>query len=128
MMKRTRDMDRGNEVMVLIRANNFDKAMIALADMVRYGGLKILGKPRVVPAALSAWVLEDVTGEKPLKEFRAHVVARVLGNPSKVIGRLMDIHPPAHVLVVPPDTNAGKELAREWRNFKELRGFHPPKV
>ncbi|NPA47323.1 MAG: DUF356 domain-containing protein [Thermococci archaeon] len=115
------------EVVILVRADSFDKAMVALADVVRYGMLRIVGKPRILPPALSSWVLEDVTGEKPLKEFRAHVVARVEGGTGRVIGRVREIHPPAHILVVPPDTKAWRELLREWRSFKELKGFHPPK-
>lgn len=39
----------------------------------------------------------------------------------------MDIHPPAHVLVVPPDSEAWTELMRLWGTFEKLRGFHPPK-
>jgi hypothetical protein len=39
----------------------------------------------------------------------------------------MDIHPPAHVLVVPPDEDAWEELMGSWGSFKKLKGFHPPK-
>lgn len=30
---------------VLVRADNFQKASVALADLVRYGGMKIRGIP-----------------------------------------------------------------------------------
>ncbi|ASJ03553.1 hypothetical protein A3L09_09950 [Thermococcus profundus] len=112
---------------VLVRTDSFEKASIALADLVRYGGMKIRGDPRIIPPALSEWVFEKISGEKPRKHFRAHVVAQIDLPPAKAIGRLMDIHPPAHVLVVPPDTEAWGELMRLWGSFEKLRGFHPPK-
>ncbi len=37
----------------------------------------------------------------------------------------MDIHPPAHVLVVPPDSEAWTELMRLWGTF-ESSGLPPP--
>ncbi len=116
------------ETFILIRADSFDKAMIALADAVRYGGLKILGDPRIIHPTFSDWILEDVTGEKPKKAFRSHVAARVEGEAGLVIDRVRRIHPPAHVLVVPRDTKAWKELSNLWGTFEKLRGFHPPKV
>ncbi|AJC71795.1 hypothetical protein X802_06195 [Thermococcus guaymasensis DSM 11113] len=112
---------------VLVRTDNFQKASIALADLVRYGGMKIRGDPRIIPPALSDWAFEKISGEKPRKRFKAHVVAQIDLPPKKAIGRLMDIHPPAHVLVIPPDTEVWEELMRLWGTFEKLRGFHPPK-
>ncbi|WP_010480119.1 DUF356 domain-containing protein [Thermococcus zilligii] len=112
---------------VLVRTDNFQKASVALADLVRYGGMKIRGDPRIIPPALSDWAFEQIMGEKPKKKFRAHVAAQIDLPPAKAIGRLMDIHPPAHVLVIPPDTGVWGELMRLWGTFEKLRGFHPPK-
>jgi len=112
---------------VLVRTDNFQKASVALADLVRYGGMKIRGDPRIIPPALSDWAFEKISGEKPKKRFKAHVVAQIDLPPKKAIGRLMDIHPPAHVLVIPPDTEVWEELMRLWGTFEKLRGFHPPK-
>jgi len=112
---------------VLIRTDNFQKASVALADLVRYGGMKIRGDPRIISPALSDWVFEKVSGEKPRRRFNAHVAAQIDLPPAKAIGRLMDIHPPAHVLVVPPDSEAWEELIRLWGSFEKLKGFHPPK-
>ncbi len=112
---------------ILVRADNFHKASVALSDLVRYGGMRILGDPRIIPPALSDWAFEQISGEKPRKRFNAHVAAQVDLPPAKVIGRLMDIHPPAHILVVPPDENAWEELMRQWGTLEKLRGFHPPK-
>jgi hypothetical protein len=112
---------------VLVRTDNFQKASIALADLVRYGGMKIRGDPRIIPPALSDWAFEKISGERPRRRFRAHVVAQIDLPPAKAIGRLTDIHPPAHVLVIPPDTEAWEELMRLWGTFEKLKGFHPPK-
>ena len=112
---------------VLVRTDSFQKASIALADLVRYGGMKIRGDPRIIPPALSDWAFEKISGEKPRKKFKAHVVAQIDLPPAKAIGRLTDIHPPAHVLVIPPDTEVWEELMRLWGTFEKLRGFHPPK-
>ncbi|WP_457743059.1 DUF356 domain-containing protein [Thermococcus sp.] len=112
---------------VLVRTDNFQKASVALADLVRYGGMRIRGDPRIIPPALSDWAFEKVSGEKPRKRFKAHVVAQIDLPPRKAIGRLMDIHPPAHVLVIPPDSEVWEELMRLWGSFEKLRGFHPPK-
>ncbi|WP_297488824.1 DUF356 domain-containing protein [Thermococcus sp.] len=112
---------------VLVRADSFHKASTALSDLVRYGGMEIRGDPRIIPPSLSEWAFESISGERPKKKFRAHVVAQVDLPPKKAIGRLMDIHPPAHVLVIPPGTEAWEELLRRWRTFEKLRGFHPPK-
>ena len=113
--------------MVLVRADNFQKASVALADLVRYGSMNIRGDPRIMPPALSDWVFEKISDEKPRKKFKAHVIAQIDLPPSKAIGRLMDIHPPAHVLVIPPDTDVWEELIRLWGTFEKLKGFHPPK-
>ncbi|ASJ01269.1 DUF356 domain-containing protein [Thermococcus gorgonarius] len=112
---------------VLVRTDNFQKASVALADLVRYGGMKIRGDPRIIPPALSDWAFEKISDEKPRKKFKAHVVAQIDLPPKKAIGRLMDIHPPAHILVIPPDTEVWEELMRLWGTFEKLRGFHPPK-
>ena len=112
---------------VLVRTDNFQKASVALADLVRYGGMRIRGDPRIIPPALSDWAFEKISGEKPRKRFKAHVVAQIDLPPKKAIGRLMDIHPPAHVLVIPPDSEVWEELMRLWGSFEKLRGFHPPK-
>ncbi|NJE54048.1 DUF356 domain-containing protein [Thermococcus sp. 21S9] len=112
---------------VLVRTDNFQKASVALADLVRYGGMRIRGDPRIIPPALSDWAFEKISGEKPRKRFKAHVVAQIDLPPRKAIGRLMDIHPPAHVLVIPPDSEVWEELMRLWGSFEKLKGFHPPK-
>ncbi|RKX45342.1 MAG: hypothetical protein DRP38_08550 [Thermotogae bacterium] len=113
--------------MVLIRTDSFDKAMIALADLVRYGGMEIRGKPRIIPPALSDWAFEKIVGEKPKKKYRAHVIAQVNLPPAKAIGRLREIHPPAHIIVIPPESNVHKELLKMWGTFELLKGFYPPK-
>ncbi|BAA30724.1 DUF356 domain-containing protein [Pyrococcus horikoshii] len=112
---------------VLIRTDNFKKALTALADLVRYGGMKIRGTPRIIPPALSDWAFEQIVGEKPRKRVKAHVVAQVDLPASKAIGRIRDIHPPAHIIVIPVGSPVHKELLRLWGTFKELKGFHPPK-
>ncbi len=112
---------------VLVRTDDFQKASVALADLVRYGGMKIRGDPRIISPALSDWTFEKISGEKPRRKFRAHVVAQIDLPPAKAIGRLIDIHPPAHILVVSPDTKAWEELMRLWKTFEKLKGFHPPK-
>ncbi len=116
----------GNTI-ILVRTDNFHKASIALADLVRYGGMNIQGDRCIVPPALSDWGFEHVSGEKRRTKFNAHVVAQVDLSPAKAIGRLTDIHPPAHVLVIPPNTGAWEELIRLWGTFEKLKGFHPPK-
>lgn len=113
--------------MVLIRTDSFDKAMVALADLVRYGGMEIRGKPRIISPALSDWAFEKIVGEKPKKKYRAHVIAQVNLPPAKAIGRLREIHPPAHIIVIPPESNVHKELLKMWGTFELLKGFYPPK-
>ncbi len=113
--------------MVLIRTDSFDKAMIALADLVRYGGMEIRGKPRIIPPALSDWAFEKIVGEKPKKKYRAHVIAQIDLPPAKAIGRLREIHPPAHIIIIPPESNVHKELLKMWGSFEVLKGFYPPK-
>jgi len=112
--------------MVLIRTDSFDKAMIALADLVRYGGMEIRGKPRIIPPALSDWTFEKIVGEKPKKKYRAHVIAQIDLPPAKAIGRLREIHPPAHIIII-PESNVHKELLKMWGSFEVLKGFYPPK-
>ncbi|AIF69467.1 hypothetical protein PAP_05290 [Palaeococcus pacificus DY20341] len=113
--------------MVLVRTDDFQKAMVALADLVRYGGMKIRGEPRIVPPALSDWAFEKVVGEKPKKRYSAHVVAQIDLPPAKAIGRLREIHPPAHIIVIPPQSKVHGELLRLWGTLEKLKGFHQPK-
>ena len=112
---------------VLVRTDNFDKALVALADLVRYAGMEIRGKPRIIPPALSNWAFEKIVGEKPKRKYNAHVVAQVDLPPAKPIGRLREIHPPAHIIVIPPNTPVHKELLRLWSTFEVLKGFYSPK-
>lgn len=114
--------------LVLVRTDSFDKAMVALADLTRYGGIKILGDPRIIQPAISDWAFEKIVGEKPRKKPKAHVVAQIDLPPARAIGRVRQIHPPAHVVVIPPESPAHEEIMRLWPTLEKLRGFHRPKV
>jgi len=81
----------GNTI-VLVRADDFHKASVAMADLVRYGGMRILGDPRIIPPALSDWAFERISGEKPRKKFRAHVPG---GRPCEKSDRQARGHPSA---------------------------------
>ncbi|NPB01511.1 MAG: DUF356 domain-containing protein [Methanopyri archaeon] len=114
---------------LVVRSDSYDKILTALADVERYAGIKILGKPRVLDPEVADRIVEEVMEEPPKKRYRAAAVAQVDGEPPEVISRISEIHPPAHVIVVTPrhgDVYHG--LKRRFPKLGELRGYHSPKT
>lgn len=64
---------------VLVRSESFDKILTSLSDMKRYGDLKIIGKPKVVPEEFSETILKKTLKEEVKIKFKANVIASVEG-------------------------------------------------
>ncbi|NMA30348.1 MAG: DUF356 domain-containing protein [Candidatus Methanofastidiosa archaeon] len=54
---------------VLVRSESFDKILTSLSDMKRYGDLKIIGKPKVVPEEFSETILKKTLKEEVFVSF-----------------------------------------------------------
>ncbi len=114
---------------LVVRSDSYDKILTALADVERYAGIKIMGKPRVLDSEVADRIVEEVMEEPPKKRYRAAAVAQVEGEPAEVISKVSEIHPPAHIIVVTPrhgDVYQG--LKRRFPKLGELRGYHSPKT
>ncbi len=113
---------------VLLRAESFDKILTSLSDMKRYGELKIIGKPKVVPEEFSEMLLEKTLKQEAKTKFKANVIATVEGDGGLIIDRLRKIHPPAHMIAITNKNQMYYFVQRSVKDFNTLKGYTKPKV
>lgn len=113
--------------LVIVRADDYKKLLNALADLERYGGLEFVGKPREIPAPFADSVFKMISGKELVKRCKKAAIVRVSQSTSKAIGRIRDIHPPAHIVVVPESSHIHRTLAEILPKLPPIRGYTSPK-
>lgn len=113
---------------VLVRSESFDKILTSLSDMKRYGDLKIIGKPKVVPEEFSETILKKTLKEEVKIKFKANVIASVEGEGGLIIDRLRSIHPPAHLIAITKKNELYFLVQKSLKDFNNLKGYTNPKV
>ena len=102
--------------LAVVRADDVAKVRTALCDLVRYGRLTFLDKPRKLEPAFADNILVHVM-KSPLRTCcEAASIVPLTDEPSAAIGRLRKIHPPAHVIIVSPR----HEIFHELINYVDM--------
>lgn len=110
---------------VIFRTDSIKKVLTALADLVRYGKVKVY-EPRLMPTETARNVMLEICGKiKNPKDV--NVIAKVNERGGRVIFALRKIHPPAHLIVVTPRHGVFEQVATEFSSYRTLKGFVPPK-
>jgi hypothetical protein len=110
---------------VIFRTDSVKKVLTALADLVRYGKIKVYD-PKMMPPETARKVMIELCGKiKNPKEI--NVIARVNEKGGRVIFSLKKIHPPAHLIVVTPRHGIFEKLTEEFSTYRSLKGFTSPK-
>jgi len=113
---------------VLLRAESFDKILTSLSDMKRYGDLKVIGKPKVIPEEFSETILKKTLKQDVKIKFKANAIATVEGEGGLIIDRLRKIHPPAHMIAITNKNELYHLVQRSLKDFNNLKGYTKPKV
>ncbi len=96
--------------MAVIRADNDSNLKTALHDLVRYGHLSLANVPKKLEPSFADDILVEIM-QSPLKSrCMAAAVVPLVNSASSAIGRLRNIHPPAHVIIVSPRHEIYHEL------------------
>ncbi len=112
--------------LAVIRATNDSNLKIALHDLVRHGHLSLANVPKKLEPSFADNILVDVM-KSPLKSrCMAPAVVPLMNSASSAIGRLRNIHPPAHVIIVSPRHGIYNELRDHIEKLPEaFRHNHP---
>ena len=113
---------------MLVRSESFDKILTSLSDMKRYGDLKIIGKPKVIPEEFSETILKKTLKEEVKIKFKANVIASVEGEGGLIIDRLRSIYPPAHMIAITKKNELYFLIQKSLKDFNNLKGYTNPKV
>ncbi|MBU7015217.1 MAG: DUF356 domain-containing protein [Theionarchaea archaeon] len=109
---------------ILVRADNSQKAMTALADLERYANIRI-NEPRLMPKHMAEDLISEFLNLK--SEKRVNFVVQVHMNPGEVIKRVRKIRPPAHIVVVTDRYRTYEIMEANYQEFPKIEGFVPPK-
>jgi hypothetical protein len=109
---------------ILVRADNSQKAMTALADLERYANI-LIHEPRLMPKHMAEDLISEFLNLK--SEKRVNFVVQVHMNPGEVIKRVRKIRPPAHIVVVTDRYRTYEIMEANYEEFPKIEGFTPPK-
>jgi len=113
--------------LILIRADNQNKILNALADLERHAKLKITGKPRIVPRQLADRVLKQILKEELKSKTRYAAMVKVEEDTTKSIMQVRKIHPPAHLVVISKEYGEYQELEDAFKKLKSMKGYYSHK-
>ncbi len=112
--------------LAVIRATNDSNLKIALHDLVRHGHLSLANVPKKLEPSFADNILVHVM-KSPLKNrCMAAAVVPLMNSASAAIGRLRDIHPPAHVIIISPRYEIYYELINYIEKLPEAFQHNHP--
>lgn len=100
---------------VVIRGEDMTKIRCAISDLLEYGGLTFVEQPTEIDAGYADEILESVMQATIIKSCEAAVLIPVQEKASEVIGRIRNMHSPAHIIVVSPRHEIYNELTERLR-------------
>lgn len=112
---------------ILIRADDQKKILNALADMERHAGLKITGKPKIMPPELADEVLERIIKQKLRRKSKRAVMVLVEEDTTKSIMQIKKIHPPAHLIVISDEYEDYSHLKNIFGELVQFNGYYSGK-
>lgn len=88
--------------LAIVRADDMSRVKTALCDLIRYAHLTFIGKARILEPIFADNILVQVM-KSPLKSCcEAASIVQLEDDANTAIGRVMKIHPPAHIIIVSP--------------------------
>ena len=112
---------------VLIRGENNQKLLNAIADVERHAGIKVLGKPRFLDAKFVDNTVESILNQKLRSKSKVAGAFFIKEDSKYAIAQIKKIHPPAHVVVVPSKYKNINSLVDTVHNAKFLKGYYSSK-
>ena len=104
----------------VIRADSTIKVHTTLLDLRRYGQMVFSGPPKSISPDYADEILGKVM-KCPLKnKCYAAALVSLNTNPGVAIGKLIKIHPPAHVVIVSSQHEVFEELGRNINILPEF--------
>lgn len=100
----------------VVRADDIDKVRVALCDLMRYAHLTFDGSARRLEPAFADNILVHIMKSPLRASCGAAAIVPLKDEASAAIGRLMKIHPPAHVIIV----SGRHEIYYELTNYVHL--------
>lgn len=95
----------------VVRGDNMSSVKTALYDLIRYAHLTFIGKARLLEPAFADNILVSVM-KHPLKNpCEVASIVPLEDDAGVAIGRIMEIHPPSHIIIVSPRHTIFNELA-----------------
>lgn len=88
--------------LAVVRAQDLSKARVALYDLMRYAHLNFADKAKIIEPVFADNILINVM-KIPLKKCcKAATVVPLIEEAGLAIKNLVQIHPPAHIIIVSP--------------------------
>lgn len=112
---------------ILIRADNQEKILNALADIERHANLKIAGKPKIIDSKKADMIAKGILKQNLRRESKIAVIVSVLEDTTKSIMHIKKIHPPAHLVVVSNEYKEFEEIKQLYARSPPLKGYYSHK-
>jgi len=113
---------------ILVRAENQEKILNALADLERHAKLKINGKPKIVSPELADEVMERILKQKLRSKTKRAVMVLVEEDTTKSIMQIRKIHPPAHIVVISQEYEDYHNLKNIYKELLPFKGYYSRKT
>ncbi len=113
--------------LVLIRADNQEKLLNALADVERHANLKITGKPKIIDPKKADKFAKGILKQNLRTKCNIAVIVNVLEDITKSIMHIKKIHPPAHIVVVSDEYGEFGEINKLYAVSPPLKGYYSHK-
>lgn len=114
--------------LILIRANNQEKLLNALADIERHANLKIAGKPKIIGPEKADIFAKGILKQNLRTSSKIAVIVKVLEDTTKSIMNVKKIHPPAHLLVISDEYGQYEEIKQLYSISPPLKGYYSHKT
>lgn len=113
--------------LILIRTDKQSKILNSLADMERYGKLKITDKPKVISAEMADNIFQGIIKENLKWKSKWAALVKVKEDNTLSITRIRKIHPPAHLVVISDEYEDYNELKKIFKELMPLKGYYSHK-
>ncbi|WP_414468454.1 DUF356 domain-containing protein [Methanobacterium sp. ACI-7] len=113
--------------LILIRANNQEKLLNAIADIERHANLKIAGKPKLIDSKKADSIAKGILKQNLRTESNIAVIVKVIEDTTKSIMHVKKIHPPAHLVVISDEYESFGEIKQIYARAAPLKGYYSHK-
>jgi Uncharacterized protein conserved in archaea len=113
--------------LILIRANNQEKILNAIADIERHANLKISGQPKIIDPEIADKLAKGILKQNLRTKCEIAALVKVLEDTTKSIMHIKKIHPPAHIVVISEEYKEFGEIKKIFNRLPVLKGYYSHK-